>query len=275
MMYCMAYIIISIVIPLMTWLFDPKTTYVPKRLRWNRTNAVFNTLWALVSTLGTMVCDGILATKVDRKYRRGITKGRRKHNGRQLVIRVNEAVAMSTQKSDQPQIYVNVVKFDTDSHAIGLDNRCTACISNRIEDFEGPVTKTDRTIRAFAGGRVANVYTGTIVWKWLNDEGKQFKFRVPHSYFVPEGGCRLLSPQHWAKSQSRIAKRKPSFGETTLQDKSIIFWGDNKLTIPLGRDDNVATFRTAPGFDKYDLFCQKCEISEYEKLTRLLIINDT
>ena len=64
----------------MTWLFDPKTTYVPKRLRWNRTNEVFNTLWALVSTLGTMVCDGILATKVDRKYRRGITKGKTKHN---------------------------------------------------------------------------------------------------------------------------------------------------------------------------------------------------
>ena len=47
------------------------------------------------------------------------------------------------------------------------------------------------------------------------------------------------------------------------------------MTIPLGRDDNVATFRTAPGFGKYDLFCQKCEISEYEEMTRPLIIKDT
>ena len=147
----------------------------------------------MVSTLVTMICDGILATKVDCKHRRGMTRGRSTHNDRQLVTRVNEAVAMSTQKSVQPQICVNVKNFDTDSHAIGLDNRCTACISNRIEDFDCPVTRTDRTIRAFAGGKVANVYTGTIVWKWLNDEGKQFKFRIPHSYFVPDGGCRLLS----------------------------------------------------------------------------------
>ena len=200
---------------------------------------------------------------------------RSKHNGGQLVTRVNEAVAMSTQKPVQPQIYVNVVNFDTDSNTIGLDNRCTACISNRIEDFDGPVTKTDRTIRAFAGGRVANVYTGTIVWKWLDDEVKQYKFRIPQSYFVFDGGCRLLSPQHWAKSQCRIEKGESNFGETTLQDKSILFWGDNKLTIPLGRDDNVATFRTAPGFGKYGLLCQKCEISEDEEMAHPFIINDT
>jgi len=94
-----------------------------------------------------------------------MTRGRSNNNGRHLVTPVNKAVAMLTQKSDQPQIYVNMVNFDTYSNAIGLDNRSTACISNRIEDFDGPVTKTDRTIRAFAGGRVANVYTGTIVWK--------------------------------------------------------------------------------------------------------------
>ena len=103
-------------------------------------------------------------------------------NGRQSMIRVSEAVAMAT----QPQARANVVNFDTDSHAIGLDNRCTACISNRIEDFDGPVTKTNKTIKAFAAGRVSNVYTGTIVWTWMSDEGKRFKFHIPHSYYVPD-----------------------------------------------------------------------------------------
>ena len=65
MMYCMAYIIVTIVIPLVTWLFDPKPTYVPKRLRWNNTNAVTNTLWTLTCTLGTSICDWIIVTKVD------------------------------------------------------------------------------------------------------------------------------------------------------------------------------------------------------------------
>ncbi len=190
---------------------------------------------------------------------------------RQSAIRVSEAVAMTTQR----QAHTNVVNFDTDSHAIGLDNRCSACISNRIEDFDGPVTKTDKTIKAFAGGRVSNVYTGTIVWKWMSDEGKRFKFHIPHSYYVPDGGCRLLSPQHWAKTQHKVASEGTSFGETTLQDKSVLFWGENKLTIPLGNDNNVATFTTAPGYDKYDLFCQKAEFTKDEEITHPMTINDT
>ena len=79
-----------------------------------------------------------------------VRKKMKKQNCRQPAMRVNEAVAMATQS----HMYVNVVNFDTDSHA------------NRIEDFDGPVIKTDRLIKAFAGGRVSNVYSGTIVWKW-------------------------------------------------------------------------------------------------------------
>jgi len=168
-------------------------------------------LWTFTCALGTSICEWILITKVDHKYRRRSTRVWSKHAGRQLVTRVNEALAMLTQKSVQPQIYVNVVHFDTDSSTIGLDNRCTAYISNRIEDFDGPVTKTDRTNRAFAGGRVGNAYTGTVVWKWLDDKGKQFKFRIPQSYYVLDGGCRLLSPQHWAKSQCKSGKGESSF----------------------------------------------------------------
>ncbi len=82
-------------------------------------------------------------------------------------------------------------------------------------------------------------------------------------------------PQHWAKSQYKIANAETSFGETTLRDKSILFWGGKKLTIPLGKDDNVATFRTAPVFDKYELFCQKAEFSKDEETARPLIINNT
>ena len=43
------------------------------------------------------------------------------------------------------------VKFDRDSKLIGIDNRCSACISPGIDDFIGKVTKTDKTIRGFGG----------------------------------------------------------------------------------------------------------------------------
>ena len=54
------------------------------------------------------------------------------------------------------------VKFDSDSKLIGIDNRCSACISPDIDDFIGKVTKTDKTIRGFGGQKVCNVYTGTM-----------------------------------------------------------------------------------------------------------------
>ena len=36
------------------------------------------------------------------------------------------------------------MSFYTDSGTIGVDNRCTGCISHRIEDFEGPMVDYGR-----------------------------------------------------------------------------------------------------------------------------------
>jgi hypothetical protein len=45
------------------------------------------------------------------------------------------AIAMEAREGSHD----NTVTFDTDSSPVGVDNRCTGCISNRIEDFEGPL----------------------------------------------------------------------------------------------------------------------------------------
>ena len=37
---------------------------------------------------------------------------------------------------------------------------------------------------------------------FCDDNGMQHKFRIPNSYYIPDGQLRLLSPQHWAKTQS-------------------------------------------------------------------------
>ena len=71
----------------------------------------------------------------------------------------------STNFKGEP-IHDNVTLFDTDSATVGIDNRCSACISHQLSDFDGPVAKVDRTIKGFGGARTYNVYRGTIVWKW-------------------------------------------------------------------------------------------------------------
>ena len=61
-------------------------------------------------------------------------------------IVVNQVLCMHTQVNNS-----NISTFDTDSIPIGIDNRCTACISHKIEDFVGPLRDTNRIIRGFGG----------------------------------------------------------------------------------------------------------------------------
>ncbi len=51
--------------------------------------------------------------------------------------------------------------LDTDSKAIGIDNRCSAYLSGFVEDFEGPLEATNRVMKGFRGTQTANVLKGT------------------------------------------------------------------------------------------------------------------
>ena len=44
-----------------------------------------------------------------------------------------------------------------------------------------------------------NVWQGTIHWKWDDDEGITHDMIIPHSYYIPDGKVRLISPQRWAQ----------------------------------------------------------------------------
>ena len=68
--------------------------------------------------------------------------------------------------------------------------------------------------------------------------------------------------------RSQIGKNKKNITGTgceILSDQITLFWNrkDYKLIIPLSRQNNVATFYMAPGFKKFDLFCQSADI-DYE-----------
>ena len=88
------------------------------------------------------------------------------------------------------------VNFNTDSHPIGVDKRCTASISHNINNFVGKLRQSNWTIKGFGGARhSSHIMVGNITWKWCNDEGKVHKHIIPNSYYVPHGKAWLLSPQ--------------------------------------------------------------------------------
>ena len=157
------------------------------------------------------------------------------------------------------------IRFDTDSDYIGIDNRCSACISHDRSDFIGDLTPTNRVVKGFGGTRITNVQMGTIQWSWEDDRGVIFTFQIPNSYYVPDGKVRLLSPQHWAKSQhkGKIKRSHSMCGERTDATSCVLFWdnGSHQRTVLLGKRDNVATFTLAPGFHAFEVFCQEAELS--------------
>jgi hypothetical protein len=158
------------------------------------------------------------------------------------------------------------VRFDTDSSYIGVDNRCSACISHEAADFEvGTLKPCNRIVKGFGGSRVTDVQIGTLNWSWEDDNGISTSFRIPNSYYVPAGKVRLLSPQHWAQTQTATRRDRGKCGERTDGNECVLFWddaGQRKRRIPLSRHNNVATFTLASGYNCFETFCDEAGILE-------------
>ena len=164
------------------------------------------------------------------------------------------------QKTTQERI----VRFDTDAKPIGVDNRCSACISPYIDDFIGPLEDTNKTIKGFAGARMDNPKMGTLRWQWADDSGKRHTFEIPNSYYVPSCELRLLSPQHWAQTRNPVDRETTRCITSSVNVYLRWTHGDEsyKLTLPLNkRGSNVGTLYSHPGYNKYDLFCQAAAIT--------------
>jgi hypothetical protein len=179
------------------------------------------------------------------------------HNTYQRDLLCNQVIAMSAQNTiHQNSILPHI--FNTDSALIGIDNRASACMSDNIHDFSGPLQPTNRVIRGFAGTKTTNVQIGTISWRIEDDNGKVTTHIIPNSYYVPDGKVRLLSPQHWAKMLP--PHRRPLKGtapEMTYHDRVELRWdGDTSTkTVLLDTHTNVATFTLAPDYTDYKSFC--------------------
>ena len=57
-----------------------------------------------------------------------------------------------------------------------------------------------KKIHGYGGISADELKMGTIIWDWEDDEGKKHSFKIPNSYYTPNGRIRLLSPQHWNSS---------------------------------------------------------------------------
>ena len=204
----------------------------------------------------------LAASTKERTRKQRITRA--SNNARKLVT-VTAMTVLAMQVNATISAESREVRFDTDSATIGIDTRCSACISHCEDDFEpGSLRPCDRVVKGFGGTRVTNVKVGTLLWRWEDDQGIVTTFRIPQSYFVPDGKVWLLSPQHWAQTQAKTHHDRRNCFERTYGNQSTLFWnsGQSKRTVALGRKNNVATFSLAHGYDNFEVFCQEAHLVE-------------
>ena len=165
-------------------------------------------------------------------------------------------------QSGQP----NQVSFDSDAFALYVDNGATTSISNRIEDFKGPVQPINRELDGVES-KMRGLSIGTIKWNIDDDDAKMHTFRLPGSIYAPQVGKRLLSPQHMAQ----VAKdNKPNKNGTwcgTYEDSIVLHWDQSKYkrTCPLDKTgSNIGRIAMAAGYRKMVAFCADCK-AEFTK----------
>jgi hypothetical protein len=144
--------------------------------------------------------------------------------------------------------------FDTDSAPVGIDNRCSVCMSHVKSDFIGELQEARLAVTGFHGTKHCKVYKGTIHWRLEDDHGSIHDICIPGSYYVPDGKHRLISPQHWAQKAA---------GESsclTLHDRAILTWNDGRVTKTVPIDSqNVFTFDLAPGYRNFSAVCMQAK----------------
>ena len=189
-------------------------------------------------------------------------------------------IAMTTRQNYNVS---EAIPFDMDSQMIGIDNRCSACITHVRTDMPGELTPCHRSIKGFGGAKIWEVWRGTIKWCIEDDTGVKHTHIIPNSYYVPQAKVRLLSPQHWAQARTGVDKNGGA-GTLTTATTCTLFW-DNKSacrTIPIDiKGNNVATFYMATGYQRFHEYCLNMNIENYESdpLTQMevdvsLISND-
>lgn len=147
----------------------------------------------------------------------------------------------------------DIGRFDSDSIAIRIDNCCSRSLSfDKLVFMEGTLREleTKTIIKGFGDSETPINQIGTLRWLIDDDSGVTREIIIPNSYYIPEAGVRLLSPQHWAQETDEV------FNEGTVcftyGNKIKLLWNNQRYcrTIFINKAGcNTGILWTKPSFN--------------------------
>ena len=171
-----------------------------------------------------------------------------------------------------------ICMWDSDTRVCGMDNRASGCIDDDKRNFvPGTLRPCNRKVKTFAGVFSGKIWVGTLRWNVMDHKGKLHTFLIPNSYLIPEGGMKLFSPQHWAKTRIAQGLEKGRPPQTiTTSDQVIMEWNNRKdrLVLDLDKRTNVANLPLSPGYDQFKLFLQEASVDDDDPPTLVSVVSD-
>ena len=165
-------------------------------------------------------------------------------------INTTELICSTKYKQEQPRAMV----FDSDFHAIGVDNHASRTMSNNINHFiSALVTEPDMIVKG-AGGNLKVMGSGTLRWRIEDNDGKIHQIICKDAIYVPNLHTCLLSPQHWAQGLNGNLPRLDGTWCATYADRCVLEWDQrkNRRTIHFDRNStNTPIIYSAPGNNQY------------------------
>ena len=165
-------------------------------------------------------------------------------------------------------------KFNSDSHALMLDNGASACITNCMDDFIESPKRVDRKVKGIKGHANAT-HRGTLKWHVEDDTGLVHIMVIQGAYLIPETATRILSPQHLTQQADDHYPREEGMGALTTSKKITLFWSQHRFakTVPLDPRTNVGLTTTTSGARSYRAFCASIDAEEMNQ-TNIHVIPD-
>jgi hypothetical protein len=143
--------------------------------------------------------------------------------------------------------------FDSDSYDILVDGGATASITNCLDDFVRPPTKTTIRIKGF-NGTSSTARIGIVKWPILDGQGVRHVLHILDTYYVAFCPMRLLSPQHYSQqTQDHCGTYSTNYGDQVL---FVFHNGQFHATMPLSPSTNVGIIRSAPGHQVFSCFIE-------------------
>eukprot|EP00957_Ditylum_brightwellii_P068967 5234111-Ditylum_brightwellii.AAC.1 len=175
-----------------------------------------------------------------------------------LILIATICMAQSAASKPKLRAEPQVLRVDSDSFVIGIDNQASVCISNNPDHFitelkPWPSRKKKSMVHDFRGGTTKIQEQATVQWRIEDDNGKVSVIDIPNLAYVPSASYCILSSQHWAQHAQDNYPNKYGTWCSTFEDNCILQWKQCSHTMTVKHDPktNVPKFRSAPGTIHY------------------------